>query len=120
MQPLHRELLDQRPMVVDAAEVAGQQQTAVTAERLVGGAIGFLPGIGQIQHQRWFIDLHPVTALGRQPGQHLGIGRQQLWQQGEALKGFPFHLAEPEVAHRAEKHRFDPMAQRLSLGHLLE
>ena len=107
-------------MVVDAAEVAGQQQTAVTVERLVGGSIGLLPGDRQIQHQCGFIDLHPVTALRRQPGQHLGIGCQQLWQQAQTLKGFPFHLAEPEVTHGAEKNGFDSMAQRLSFGDLLE
>ena len=120
MQAGHRQAAGQRQIVLQRAEVTGQQYPDAIGRQLpVGMAQRLLPVGIQLGHQHRLIDLYPLHALGRQLCQQFGIDRQQAFQQGQPV-GIVLGLAQPQIADRADDHRLGPDILCPGFGKLLQ
>ena len=107
-----------RQIVFQAAEVGRQQQLdAAALQRVIGGCIGVTPARIEVEHQRRFVDLHPLDALRGEPRQQLRIHGQQMREQVEAV-AVVLGLAQPQIGQGTDDDRFGLHAQRLRLRQL--
>ncbi|MCY1292568.1 hypothetical protein D9M70_418010 [compost metagenome] len=121
MQAVHRQADGQAEVVLQAAEIAGDQllQRGVL-EQVIGALEGVLPGLRQVEGEDRLIDLHPLHALRGQAAEDFAVQRQQAFEQVELVERVALGLAQPQVGQRADQHRLDPVAERAGLVDFLE
>lgn len=112
MQPLNRQRSNGLEIVANSFKIGGQQQLHLALQGVISRFKGLPPRWRQLQHQRRFINLHPLDAALRQFGQHLLVNRQDGIQQAQTIKRFAFHFTQPQVRYRPQQHRFHVVAQR--------
>src|SRR5690606_20893166 len=87
VQAVHRQRGRQRQVVVECAEIRGQQDLRTRLRRLaqdrVGAFIRRARGLIEVLYEQRLIQLHPVGAGFRQLRQQLHVRGQQGIQQGE-------------------------------------
>jgi hypothetical protein len=64
----------------------------LTAKGRVSRFEGVQPRLRQLEHQRRFINLHPLNAAFCQFSQHLLVNRQNIVQQAQAVERLAFTL----------------------------
>ena len=120
MQTLNRQRRNRVEVWRYAFKIGGQQQFHLALERIVSRFICVQPRLRQFQHQRRFINLYPLNTTFGQFCQNLLINRQNVVQQAQAVKLFTFHLTQPQIGNRPQKHRFHLVTQRQRLVYFIQ
>ena len=120
MQALYWQCGDGVEVIGNAFKVGSQQQLKLTAKGRVSRFEGVQPRLRQLEHQRRFINLHPLNAAFCQFSQHLLVNRQNIVQQAQAVERLAFYLTEPQVSDRPQQNRFHLVAQRQRFVHLIQ
>ncbi len=108
-------------IVVQGAEVIGQQQFhACAVERVVGALERAAPFVRQIQAQYRLIDLHPLYTQFFQPRENLPIHGQEPVQQIQPVESRCFFLGQVQESQWADQYRLGIETRGLRLGDFLE
>jgi hypothetical protein len=78
----------------------------------VGVMQRLLPNDIEVEHQTWFVDLHPFGAPVGQFAQHLDVNRQQPVEQRQRIEAGVLAFCQLEKCHRPDQNRTGPIAQR--------
>jgi hypothetical protein len=119
---IDRQGFDERGVVGRGFEVRRQQHLRAvgSGQRLVSGAECIYPGLREIQHQRWFVDLHPFHIQGRQALQHSRVGLKHLRQQRELVGQAVARLGQMQERHRPDERNLHAVPSGLCLAHFVE
>ena len=118
VQAGHRQVGCQVLVFVQGAKVGRQQQFHPAAFQVVVGRVERLLPVGlQLGHQQRLVNLHPFGAVYGQQVQQFGVNRQQALQQVQP-GGTVLALADGQIGHRADDHRFGLDAQTARLVQL--
>src|SRR5690606_7501531 len=87
MQAVDRQRSGQPKVVLQAAEIGGDQLLQRPAlQQVVGALEGILPILRQIHHQNWLVDLYPLHTLRSKTFKHLAVDGQKPLQQLELVE----------------------------------
>ena len=121
---VHPGLREDGQRLAEVAEVGRDEQArpvGQAAQPVVRPADRVQLGAGAVRHQRGFVQLHPVDALGGQASQQLGVDVEHIVepvQRREPGRTAGRRLREEEERHRAHQHRTGPQAQLPRLAYL--
>lgn len=120
MQPVDRQSARERKVLLQLAEVSGEQHAhASGGQRIVGGDERSAPCFVQFGDERRLVDLQTVHTLRCEMIEQRGVARQDARQQRE-LVAVVLRLAEPQIRHQPDDDRLHIHAQRARLQNLFD
>ena len=90
VQALHWQFGDGAEVRRHTFKVGGKQQLYLPGQCIVSRFEGIEPRLRQFEHQRRFVDLHPLNTAFAQLNQHLFVDRQDILQQAQTLERLAF------------------------------